>query len=75
MAGRGGKGLLIMIGSCAQDAQAEASRDGAPPVELIDGNLLCDLLREYGLGIEEDITANSAFSNKYEQKSDYYSIT
>jgi restriction system protein len=74
MAGRGEKGLLITTGSFTQDAQAEASRDGAPPVELIDGDRLCDLLREYGLGvdvqqrIEEDITVNSAFFDEYEQK-------
>jgi hypothetical protein len=36
MAGRGEKGLLITTGSFTRDAQAEATRDGAPPVELID---------------------------------------
>ena len=51
MAGRGEKGLLITSGSFTRDAQNEARRDGAPPVELIDGELLCDLLREYGLGV------------------------
>lgn len=74
MAGRGEKGLLITTGSFTRDAQAEASRDGAPPVELIDGDRLCDLFREYGLGvdvrqrIEEDITVNPAFFNEYDQK-------
>ena len=51
MAGRGEKGLLITTGSFTRDAQNEARRDGAPPVELIDGELLCDLLRDYGLGV------------------------
>jgi restriction system protein len=37
MAGRGEKGLLITTGSFTREAQAEATRDGAPPVELIDG--------------------------------------
>ena len=27
------------------------SRDGAPPVELIDGDDLCDLLKEYAIGV------------------------
>jgi restriction system protein len=36
MAGRGEKGLLITTGSFTREAQAEATRDGAPPVELID---------------------------------------
>ncbi len=52
MVGRGEKGLLITTGSFTKDAQNEATRDGAPPVELIDGVHLCDLLREYGLGVE-----------------------
>jgi restriction system protein len=50
MAGRGEKGLLVTTGSFTKDAQNEASRDGAPPVELIDGDRLCDLLRDYKLG-------------------------
>ena len=52
MAGRGEKGLLITTGSFTRDAQAEATRDGAPPVELIDGDRLCDLLKEFRLGVE-----------------------
>jgi len=71
MAGRGEKGLLITTGSFTRDAQAEASRDGAPPVELIDGDRLCDLLREYGLGVdvrqrvEEDVVVNPEFFDEY----------
>lgn len=51
MAGRGEKGLLITTGSFTSDAQAESKRDGAPPVDLIDGNRLCDLLKEYAIGV------------------------
>jgi restriction system protein len=71
MAGRGEKGLLITTGSFTRDAQAEAIRDGAPPVELIDGDRLCDLLREYGLGVEvrqrveEDVVVNPEFFDEY----------
>ena len=71
MAGRGEKGLLITTGSFTREAQAEATRDGAPPVELIDGDRLCDLLREYNLGvevrqrIEEDVLVNPAFFDEY----------
>jgi hypothetical protein len=28
-----------------------AHRDGATPIELIDGDTLCDLLRQYDLGV------------------------
>lgn len=51
MAGRGDKGLLITTGTFTTDAKAEATRDGAPPVDLIDGQGLCDLLKQYGLGV------------------------
>lgn len=50
----------------------EASRDGAPPVELIDGEQLCELLLEYRLGvrveqrIEEDVSVVSDFFNEYQ---------
>lgn len=72
MAGRGEKGLLITTGSFTRDAQAEATRDGAPPVELIDGDRLCGLLKEFRLGIEvrqriaEDVTVSSRFFDEYQ---------
>jgi restriction system protein len=72
MVGRGEKGLLITTGSFTKDAQKEANRDGAPPVELIDGERLCDLLKDYGLGvvvkqrIEEDVVVQPDCFNEYE---------
>ncbi len=51
MAGRGEKGLLITTGSFTREAREEATRDGAPPVELIDGDDLSNLLKEYELGV------------------------
>jgi restriction system protein len=33
----------------------EAVRDGAPPVDLIDGDRLCELLKEYGLGVSTEV--------------------
>ena len=44
MAGRGEKGLLITTGTFTNDARAESRRDGAPPIDLIDGDRLCELL-------------------------------
>jgi restriction system protein len=72
MAGRGEKGLLITTGSFTRDAQAEATRDGAPPVELIDGDRLCDLLKEFRLGVEvreqvkEVVAVNPGFFDEYQ---------
>ena len=51
MSGRGDKGLLITTGNFTGAAKQEATRDGAPPVDLIDGERLCDLLKEYELGV------------------------
>ena len=67
MAGRGDKGILITTGTFTNEAKAEAVRDGAPPVDLIDGDELCDLLREYEIGVRiqvrtvEDITIDETF--------------
>jgi restriction system protein len=71
MVGRGEKGLLITTGTFTRDAQNEANRDGAPPVELIDGEALTELLREYGLGVtvrervEHDISVHEDFFSEY----------
>ncbi len=51
MAGRGEKGLLITTSTFTADAKAEASRDGAPPVDLVDGAHLCELLAQYEIGV------------------------
>jgi len=52
MSGRGEKGLLITTANFTASAKAEATRDGAPPVDLVDGNELVELMREYGLGVK-----------------------
>jgi restriction system protein len=67
MAGRGDKGLLITTGSFTNEARREATRDGAPPIDLIDGDRLCDLLKENALGVRtkvvetEEVTVDTDF--------------
>jgi restriction system protein len=51
MVGRADKGLLITTGTFTRDARAEAQRDGAPPLDLIDGEELVQKLKELRLGI------------------------
>jgi restriction system protein len=51
MSGRGDYGLLITTGTFTTEAKREATRDGAPTVDLIDGDRLCDLLKQYELGV------------------------
>ncbi len=65
MAGRGDKGLLITTGTFTADAKKEATRDGAPTIDLIDGDRLCELLKRYELGtvtrLVEEVTVNPSF--------------
>jgi restriction system protein len=51
MAGRGAQGILITTGTFTADARSEASRSGAPLIDLIDAEALCDLLKKYQLGV------------------------
>jgi restriction system protein len=54
MAGRGDKGLLITTGAFTREAKSEATRDGAPPIDLIDGEQLCELLKQHQLGVRTE---------------------
>ena len=40
--GRADKGLIITTGSFTKDVRREAQRDGASPIDLIDGNDLVE---------------------------------
>jgi len=51
MVGRADKGLFITTGTFSRDAIKEATRDGAPPIDLVDGDLLADKLKELKLGV------------------------
>jgi len=51
MVGRTDKGLLITMGRFTPDATREATRDGVPPIDLIDGDQLCNILKDLGLGM------------------------
>lgn len=51
MMGRTDKGLFITTGTFTSQARSEATRDGAPPIDLIDGVALCEKLKELRLGV------------------------
>jgi restriction system protein len=51
MIGRSDKGLIITTGTFTPDARREATRDGAPPIDLIDGEALCQLMRDLKIGV------------------------
>ena len=52
MIGRADKGLLITTGNFTKDAVKEATRDGAPAIDLIDGDMLITKLQELELGVK-----------------------
>lgn len=52
MVGRADKGLFITTGTFTKEAVREATRDGAPAIDLIDGEQLLDKLKELSLGVQ-----------------------
>jgi restriction system protein len=55
MVGRTDKGLFITTGRFTPDAKREPTRDGAPQIELIDGEQLCELLKNLNLGLKTEM--------------------
>jgi restriction system protein len=55
MVGRADKGLIISTGGFTLEARREATRDGAPPIDLIDGRLLAEKLKDLKLGIRTNL--------------------
>jgi restriction system protein len=54
MVGRADKGLLVTTGTFTKDAVREATRDGAPAIDLIDGDQLVEKLKDLSLGVETE---------------------
>lgn len=51
MVGRADKGLVMTTGTFSTDARREATRDGAPAIDLVDGETLCELLKGLKIGV------------------------
>jgi restriction system protein len=51
MMGRADKGIIITTGTFTLDAKKEARRDGAPPIELVDGDTLVQMFEQLQLGL------------------------
>ena len=70
MVGRADKGIFMTTGSFTRDARQEALRDGAPPLDLIEGDDLVTMLRHFKLGVViqertvEEITVDKAWFSK-----------
>jgi restriction system protein len=68
--GRAEKGIIITTGTFSADAKREANRDGAIPIELIDGKRLVELFEELELGVKP-VTKYEIDYNFFEE---YYKI-
>lgn len=67
MSGRADKGIIITTGTFSAEAKREATRDGAPPIELIDGEKLIDMLEKLELGLKPVATyeVQNSFFNEF----------
>lgn len=65
MVGRGDKGLVITTGTFSADARREATRDGAPAIDLIDGDMLCQLLKDLKLGVETTLVEHVSIEEDF----------
>jgi restriction system protein len=56
MEGRADKGIIITTGVFTAEAKREARRDGAKPIELVNGDDLVELFQSLELGVKPRIT-------------------
>lgn len=71
--GQADRGIIITTGSFTTPAIEEAVRAGAPTVDLIDGEALCDLLKQHKIGVNvqlrtvEDVTVSGEYFERLEE--------
>lgn len=68
MVGRADKGIFMTTGTFTRGALDEATRDGAPAIDLIDGNQMVEMLKKLELGVTtelvEQVHVNRAWFEK-----------
>jgi restriction system protein len=70
MQGRADKGIILTTGTFTSDARREASRDGVPPIELVDGEKLVNMFVDLELGLKP-VTAyqiDAAFFDEFQHR-------
>jgi restriction system protein len=71
MVGRTDKGLFITTGTFTRDAILEATRDGAPAIDFMDGEKLAEKLKELNLGLKvefkETVRVDEEWFKNFEQ--------
>jgi restriction system protein len=65
MVGRTDKGLFITTGTFTRDAVREATRDGAPTIDLMDGEKLAEKLKELKLGVDIELREHVVINEKW----------
>ena len=68
MQGRAEKGLFMTTGSFTSAAKKEASRDGAPQIDLFDGYEICELLKNLQLGVDVETQESVVIKSSWFQK-------
>lgn len=65
--GRADKGIILTTGTFTTDAKREAIRDGATPIELVDGEKLIEMFEELNLGLrpKKDYELDQEFFDQY----------
>jgi restriction system protein len=74
MIGRAEKGIIMTTGTFSMDAIKEANREGAPQVELVDGEKLVEMFKRVELGLKQRIIyeVDLAFFEPYIDKNKVY---
>lgn len=65
MAGRSDKGIFITTATFTGEAKKEATRDGAIPIDLIDGDKLCALLKDLKVGVVTELVERISIAEGY----------
>lgn len=68
MTGRADKGIILTTGRFTQEAKSEAIREGAPPIELVDGDKLVEMFESLKLGLKPKTVydVDKGFFKEYE---------
>jgi restriction system protein len=69
MQGRADKGLILTTSSFTAEARKEATRDGVPPIELVDAEKLITMFERAGLGLrpKQTFEIDDAFFAEFEK--------
>ncbi len=65
MVGRADKGVFVTTGTFTRDAINEATRDGAPAIDLIDGEMLAEMLKSHRLGVKIEMVEQVEIDTKW----------